>query len=294
MGWSNLNKGRRTKSFCNRFGATAPLVLGALLVSACQGDRLNSPSADVEPRTRVFVDGEMRDVSLMRGSATSTEVQFASKLGELSKLKPLNIRSTARRASTVASTWLDAQRSIQQVVTYDTRGLPKTVQVRTPHGVLLVENEYEISGNTASVVRQVIKSGDALLVERTSVRRTALSEVPMSGFYAIGNGIGRTVSACMAGLGTILSPRNAYASTVEGDPCITQSQAAGSAHRKAALGAAAAGATCAATGGLLCGLAIAIELDVIHDAVVAEQALEQCRADHPEYVPPPPCTAFCH
>ncbi len=282
------------KSFCNRFGASAPLVLGALLVSACQGDRLNSPSADVEPRTRVFVDGEMRDVSLMRGSGTSTEVQAASNLGELSKLKQLNIRSTSRRARTVESTWLDAQRSVQQVVTYNTLGLPTTVQVRTPHGVLLVKNEYEISGNTASVVRQVVKSGDALLVERTSVRRTSLSEVPMSGIYAIGNGIGSTVSACMAGLATILSPRNAYASTVEGDPCIDQSRAFGSAHRKATLGAAAAGATCAASGGLLCGIAIAIELDMIHDSVVALQALQNCRDEHPEYVPPPPCTAFCH
>lgn len=281
------------KNIWDRPSAIAHLVLSALLLGACQGDRLSSPSSEAESRTRVLVDGEMRDVGSTRGAASLSGLQVASTLGQLDKLKPLNIRSKARRGMRVESSWLDANHLVEQVVAFDARGLPTKVQVRTPHGVLVVENEFAISGNAASLVRQVVKSGETLLIERTSARIASLNEVPLSGLYAMRRSVGGAVSACMDGLATILLPRKAYAST-DGDPCKKESEAAGSAHRKALLGAAAAGAACATTGGLLCGLAVAMELDVIHDAVVAQEELEKCRDDHPEYVPPPPCTAFCH
>jgi hypothetical protein len=277
---------------CSRPRTIAHLVFGAVLLSACQGDRLNSPSTNTEPRTRVFVGGKLRDATAILGVATSSELQAVRTLGDVDELKPLNVRATARRAMTVESTWLDADHLIRQVVTFDVRGLPKSVQVFTPQGLLVVENEFRISGNAASLVRQVIKSGAVQLIERTSVRKTSLSEVALGGFSSLGRGISGTVSACMDGLSAILLPRKAYASTV-GDPCASQTAAYGSAHRKALVGAAAAGATCAASAGLVCGIAIAAELDMIHDVFVAKEALEECRHDHPEYVPPEPCTSNC-
>jgi hypothetical protein len=276
----------------NRLGSSAVLGLAVILLNACEGDRITSHSVQAPSRTRVLVDGELRDLRSTGAAAASSSLQAASSLGALGLLKPLSLRSTARRAGTSEATWLDAGKRVRQVVSFNARGLPATVQVRTPNGTFVIENEFSMSGNSAELVRQVVKSGQLVLIERATVRTTSLVEVPLTGLYAGGSGIGSTVSACLNGLATILLPAKAYASTL-GDPCAAQSRAQGSAHRKAVLGAAAAGATCAVTGGLMCAIALGFELDAIHDAVVATDALEECRSDHPEYVVSPPCTAFC-